>query len=128
MQRHMFIVCFIVFLVCSFLNGSIHHDTFNNDDFNLYKLFQRRTSSSFTTAQREFQKQVLDAHNTYRSRHCALPLTLDDDISHSAQKYAEHLAKTNILKHSDLSDFGENIFEVASTQKLDKFDGELTHL
>jgi len=92
----MFIVCLVITLVCTFLNGSIYNDELNDDDFNLYKLFQRCKSSSFTTAQLKFRNQVLNAHNIYRSRHCTPPLTLDNDISRSGQKYAEHLAHTNI--------------------------------
>lgn len=120
MQRYIFIVYFIICLACTFLNGNIH-----NDDLNSYKFFQQRASSDFTKAQRKFQNQVLDAHNEYRARHCTGPVKLDDDISYSAQQYAEYLARNNILKHDYETDYGENLFKVASTAELDDFDGEL---
>jgi hypothetical protein len=68
MQQHTLIVCFIIFLIIVYLNGNIYHKSSNDDNYNLYKLFQKRKSSSFTTAQRKFQEQMLKAHNHYRSR------------------------------------------------------------
>jgi uncharacterized protein YkwD len=123
MQQHTVFSCFIISLISVFLNGSIQNDQFNDDNFNLYKLIQRRTSSSFTTAQRDFQNQVLKAHNMYRSRHCTPPLSLDDDMCLSAQKYAEELVRETKFVHSNLEDFGENLFMLASTQEIDIFRG-----
>jgi len=123
MQQHTVFICLIIFLIIAFLNGSIHNDGLNKDNFNLYKLIQRRTSSSFTTAQLDFQNRMLEAHNKCRSRHCIPPLSLDDDMSLSAQKYAEELVRKNEFRHSDSDDFGENLFMVASTQEIDIFGG-----
>jgi len=78
--------------------------------FDLNKLLQRRETSGFTTAQRKFQKQMLDAHNRYRTRHCASSLRLDDSISQSAQNYAQHLANINQMVHSNTDGLGENLY------------------
>jgi uncharacterized protein YkwD len=123
MQQHTLIICFVISLIIVYLNGNIYHENSNDDNYNLYKLFQKRKSSSFTTTQRKFQEQMLKAHNHYRSRHCAPPLKLDDDLNHSAQKYAEHLANTNRFEHSDDVNLGENLFKMTSTRKIENFDG-----
>ena len=67
---------------------------------------------------------MLRAHNLYRSRHCAPPLTLDDNLSRSAQKYAEQLSKTDRFEHSNGEDYGENLYKMTSTRKIEKFNGE----
>ncbi|CAF0913474.1 unnamed protein product [Adineta steineri] len=108
--------CFIISLLCVFLNGNPY------DDNELHRLTQRSSSSSFTSDQRKVQKKVLHAHNTYRSEHCTPSLKLDDDLNHSAQKYAEELAKTNTFDHSDLYHLGENLFKMSSNLKIDDFD------
>ncbi|CAF3322744.1 unnamed protein product [Rotaria socialis] len=73
-------------------------------DQSLSGLLQKR--QSFTDAQRQFQKQALDAHNVYRARHCAQPLVLDDALSRSAQNYAQKLASTNSFQHSGTQGVG----------------------
>ncbi|CAF3603476.1 unnamed protein product [Rotaria socialis] len=77
-------------------------------DQSLSGLLQKR--QSFTDAQRQFQKQALDAHNVYRARHCAQPLVLDDALSRSAQNYAQKLASTNSFQHSGTQGVGENLY------------------
>jgi uncharacterized protein YkwD len=119
MQQHTFSVFVIVSFTMIFVDSRIH-----SDKLNLYELFQRRKSPSFTTAQHEFQNQMLKEHNTYRSRHCVPPLRLDDDISRSAQKYAEYLANTNKFEYSDAPDVGENIFKMISKEKINHFHGQ----
>ncbi len=123
MQQNTFLVCFIISLIIVYLNGNIHHEKSNDHNYNLYKLVQKRKSSSFTTAQRKFQDQMLKAHNAYRLRHCAPPLKLNDDLNRSAQKYAEHLASTNIFEHSNDEELGENLFKMTSTREIHDFDG-----
>ena len=34
----------------------------------------------------QFREQMLQAHNKYRVRHCAPPLTLDDELNNAAQQ------------------------------------------
>jgi uncharacterized protein YkwD len=123
MQQNSFIVLFILSLAIIYLNGNIYRENADDDNYSLYKLFQKRKSSDFTTAQRKFQEQMLEAHNEYRSDHCAPPLTLDDDLNHSAQKYAEQLASTNRFEHSDNEEVGENLFKMTSSREIEDFDG-----
>ena len=123
MQQNTFIILFTISLAIVYLNGNRYHGNADDDDYSLYKLFQKRKSSDFTTAQKKFQEQMLEAHNKYRSSHCAPPLALDDDLSHSAQKYAEELASTNRFEHSDNEDVGENLFKMTSSRAIQDFDG-----
>ncbi|XP_028828806.1 GLI pathogenesis-related 2 isoform X2 [Denticeps clupeoides] len=69
----------------------------------------------------DFEKEFLDAHNTYRQKHGAPPLTMSRELSISAQKWAEKLLAANILKHSDTDD-GENLF-YASSSSPKKYSG-----
>uniref|UniRef100_A0AAY5K6N6 SCP domain-containing protein n=1 Tax=Esox lucius TaxID=8010 RepID=A0AAY5K6N6_ESOLU len=39
--------------------------------------------------------QFVDAHNDYRQKHGAPPLTLSKDLCNSAQKWADHLLKVH---------------------------------
>jgi uncharacterized protein YkwD len=124
MQQLMFAVCLIICSLFVLVNGSVHNNKLNYDNIHLYELLQRRESSSFTTDQREFQNQMLTAHNIYRSLHCAPPLTLDEDINRSAQKHAESLASANSLTHSESSDLGENLFRMSSLQEIKHSRGQ----
>jgi hypothetical protein len=125
MRQHKFIVCLVIFSLFVLLNGRIHNDESINDYIDLYKLrdtFHRRESSGFTTAQREFQNQMLTAHNVYRKLHCVPLLTLDDTINRLAQNYAESLASHSKSEHSKLK-LGENLFVLSSSQELKDLDG-----
>ncbi|XP_076139737.1 GLI pathogenesis-related 2 [Alosa pseudoharengus] len=64
-------------------------------------------SSSLTGS--AFEKETLEAHNTYRQRHGAAPLTLNKDLSRSAQKWAEYLLASKKMQHSQ-ADYGENLY------------------
>ncbi|XP_062410611.1 GLI pathogenesis-related 2 [Sardina pilchardus] len=64
-------------------------------------------SSSLTGS--TFDKETLEAHNTYRQRHGASPLTLNKELSRSAQKWAEYLLASNKMQHSQ-ADYGENLY------------------
>ncbi|KAG5272101.1 hypothetical protein AALO_G00161670 [Alosa alosa] len=64
-------------------------------------------SSSLTGS--GFEKETLEAHNTYRQRHGAAPLTLNKDLSRSAKKWAEYLLASNKMQHSQ-ADYGENLY------------------
>jgi len=54
-----------------------------------------------------FNQQVLDAHNKARQTHHAPPLQLSPELNEKAQKWADHLAKIDELKHSGP---GENLY------------------
>jgi len=61
----------------------------------------------------EFHKEILDAHNQCRLRHHAANVVLDNSLAKAAQSYAEELARTNVLVHSDRStrsNIGENLY------------------
>ena len=92
--------------------------------FDLNQLLQRRQSSSFTTAQIQYQKYTLEAHNRYRARHCVSPLKLDDTISRSAQNYAQYLASINQMVHSGTKGYGENLFMKWSSVAITSISGE----
>ena len=92
--------------------------------FDLNKLFQRRQASSFTAAQRQYQRNALEAHNRHRARHCASPLQLDDSISRSAQNYAQHLANINQMVHSGTKGLGENLAQQWSSAPIQNINGE----
>jgi uncharacterized protein YkwD len=84
----------------------------------------KRNKRDFNDEQRQFQHEMLQAHNEYRSRHCASPLQLDDDLSSSAQQYAEHLVDIDTLQHSGTSGIGENLWMMSSSDKITKINGE----
>ena len=62
----------------------------------------------------DFCLDALRSHNKYRKIHHSPDLKLNKDICNIAQKYAENLAKNNIMQHSDNTykgdNLGENIF------------------
>ena len=77
-----------------------------------------------TNSQRQFQQEMLQSHNTYRSRHCVPPLRLDDNLSHLAQIYAERMARTNSMIQGDTKDVGQNIFMKSTSSYLDYVNGK----
>ena len=89
---------------------SVDQPLVRREFFDLNELLQRRQTSGFTAVQNQFQKQMLDAHNQYRTRHCVSSLRLDDSISRSAQNYAQHLADINQMVHSGTNGLGENLY------------------
>ncbi|XP_030636707.1 GLI pathogenesis-related 2 [Chanos chanos] len=56
-----------------------------------------------------FEKEFLQTHNEYRALHGAPPLTMNTQLSRSAQAWAEHLLSTNAMQHSK-GNYGENLF------------------
>jgi hypothetical protein len=50
---------------------------------------------------------MLNAHNTYRSRHCARFFRLDDNLSRSPP---QRLANINTMVHSGTKGLGENLY------------------
>ncbi|XP_029468794.1 uncharacterized protein LOC115097266 isoform X2 [Rhinatrema bivittatum] len=68
-----------------------------------------KDTKSSTAGSDDFVQDFLKANNAYRLRHGAKPLTLNQKMSHEAQKWAEHLLQLKTLKHSDTS-YGENIW------------------
>lgn len=93
----------------------------------LKRSFQRRQSSGFTASQRQYQQYALDAHNGYRKRHCASPLQLDDNLSRSAQNYAQYLARINQMVHSGTNGLGENLYMQWSSAGIKTISGKWTY-
>ncbi|KAM9783205.1 GLI pathogenesis-related 2, like [Neosynchiropus ocellatus] len=55
---------------------------------------------------KQFAEELLECHNEYRRKHQAPPLKLNGKLSREASRYAESLASTRILKHSEESSRG----------------------
>ncbi|XP_029776093.1 Golgi-associated plant pathogenesis-related protein 1 isoform X1 [Suricata suricatta] len=60
-----------------------------------------------TAASKQFNNEVLKAHNEYRRQHGVPPLKLCKKLNREAQQYSEALASTRILKHSPESSRGQ---------------------
>uniref|UniRef100_A0A5G2QSD6 Golgi-associated plant pathogenesis-related protein 1 n=1 Tax=Sus scrofa TaxID=9823 RepID=A0A5G2QSD6_PIG len=58
-------------------------------------------------ASKQFNDEVLKAHNEYRQKHGVPPLKLCKKLNREAQQYSEALASTRILKHSPESSRGQ---------------------
>ncbi|ELK13007.1 Golgi-associated plant pathogenesis-related protein 1 [Pteropus alecto] len=56
---------------------------------------------------KQFNSEVLKAHNEYRQQHGVPPLKLCKKLNQEAQQYSEALASTRILKHSPESSRGQ---------------------
>ncbi|CAF1310323.1 unnamed protein product, partial [Didymodactylos carnosus] len=69
------------------------------------------------------RRQALKAHNEYRTKHCAPPLTLSRRLNGIAQKYAEHLASTKTFEHSHTKGLGENLWMLTSSEKIKHVKG-----
>ncbi|CAF1304086.1 unnamed protein product [Rotaria sordida] len=96
-------------------------DATRQDNEDLPKRLNKR--ADFTSAQRQFQNEMLAAHNSYRARHCAQPLQLDDTLSRPAQDYAQKLASTNQFSHSGTKGVGENLY-MAWSSATSKINGK----
>uniref|UniRef100_A0A673V5J8 GLI pathogenesis related 2 n=1 Tax=Suricata suricatta TaxID=37032 RepID=A0A673V5J8_SURSU len=59
------------------------------------------------SASKQFNNEVLKAHNEYRRQHGVPPLKLCKKLNREAQQYSEALASTRILKHSPESSRGQ---------------------
>lgn len=105
--------CFVVVSIIALVSGRVDK----------YEWLKQRSLSSFTKEQLKFQQQMLNAHNTYRGRHCVPPLELNNKLSVSAQNYAEYLAQVHRMEHSDNEDLGENIYKRRSTASLRDLTG-----
>jgi uncharacterized protein YkwD len=130
------IVLFATFTHCKSLYGRsknqqlIQAQDAANAEFQLRELLEfyqvsKRARRTFTAKQRKFQHQMLKAHNAYRTKHCARPLELDDDLNRSAQKYAEKIAAMDQMVHSHTPGLGENLYWAWSSDRITSVNGEL---
>lgn len=65
-------------------------------------------------ADSSFAAEFLQAHNEYRSKHGAPPLSLDPNLNLSAQAWAQTLLSIKTLKHSNAK-VGENLYYTYSS-------------
>ena len=63
----------------------------------------------------DFRAAALKQHNVYRAKHGVPPLVLSSQLNDVAQRYAEQLARTNQLVHSDNTQLGENLYAFRSS-------------
>ncbi|XP_032595508.1 Golgi-associated plant pathogenesis-related protein 1 [Drosophila grimshawi] len=57
-----------------------------------------------------FEQEVLKAHNSYRTRHNAPPLQLNEQLSKLSTDWAKYLLAKNRMEHRQNSGYGENIY------------------
>ena len=78
-----------------------------------------------------FKDVCLQTHNQYRAKHGAPPLKWSKECATKAEKWANHLAKTKKLEHSQQKGLGENLAcfvrssEVAGNEPVDMWYGEI---
>ena len=120
-----------VFLFVVFTSSLILGDDFDSKNLSIisdkllnFNELSSRQAKNFTAVQRKFQREMLNAHNSYRSRHCARSLRLDDNLSRSAQNYAQRLANMNTMVHSGIKGLGENLYTMTSSNKITTLTGE----
>ncbi|XP_057690257.1 GLI pathogenesis-related 2, like [Corythoichthys intestinalis] len=86
------------------------------------------------SASKQFAEEVLQSHNEYRKKHQAPALKLSNKLSREAARYAESLASTRILKHSEESSrgsCGENLawasYDQSGKDVADRWYDEVKH-
>ncbi|XP_060074945.1 uncharacterized protein LOC132554644 isoform X2 [Ylistrum balloti] len=74
------------------------------------KLPWQRTQKA-NMADKGFVDEVVKAHNIYRARHQSGPIVHSQELTSVAQRWADHLAKTDGFQHSDCNCNGKRIGE-----------------
>ncbi|MFD4641725.1 CAP family protein [Lentzea sp. NPDC058436] len=62
---------------------------------------------------------TLHTINAHRAKHGAPPLSLDSEVSRTAQEWADHLQTTNRFEHRPHNPYGENIYETGRNRSID---------
>ncbi|HEX8869806.1 MAG TPA: CAP family protein [Lentzea sp.] len=58
--------------------------------------------------------------NAYRAKHGVPPLSLDSEVTHTAQEWADHLHDTDGFEHRPDNQYGENLYWTSSrTRAID---------
>ncbi|SER00457.1 CAP family protein [Lentzea albida] len=57
--------------------------------------------------------------NALRAMHGAPPLSLDSEVSRTAQEWADHLQSTNRFEHRPHNPYGENLYETGHNRSID---------
>jgi uncharacterized protein YkwD len=77
--------------------------------------------------------RTVELLNAYRAKHGAAPLSLDSEVTHTAQEWADHLHETNTFDHRPDNPYGENLYwsgsrtraiDSVATKALDDWYGE----
>ncbi|XP_065157212.1 uncharacterized protein [Atheta coriaria] len=71
-----------------------------------------------------FNNECLQAHNEYRAKHGVPPLKYNAQLSVDATRFAQQLLREGALRSSNVSDLGENIYSVRSTDPNYTISGE----
>jgi len=76
-----------------------------------FRMHQEKLSRSLQEKQSQFAKEMLDAHNKFRSQHGVPPLQLDPKLNAYAQKLAESNRAAGKLAHTppEKAKYGENL-------------------
>ena len=62
---------------------------------------------------------TVETINALRSNHGAPPLSLDSEVSRTAQERADHLQATNRFEHRPHNPYGENLYETSRNRSID---------
>ncbi|KAK4292159.1 hypothetical protein Pmani_035049 [Petrolisthes manimaculis] len=87
---------------------------------------QSSSSSSSDSEDNEdsFAQDCLKAHNDYRKKHGASPLTLSKKLNQFAKDWADNLAKRDILQHRPSNNsYGENLYVCWSSNNTTTMKG-----
>jgi glioma pathogenesis-related protein 2 len=64
--------------------------------------------------------QTVELLNAYRAKHGVAPLSLDSEVTRTAQEWADHLHETDGFEHRPNNPYGENLYWVGSrTRAID---------
>jgi uncharacterized protein YkwD len=64
--------------------------------------------------------KTVELLNAYRAKHGAPPLSLDSEVTHTAQEWADHLHETDGFEHRPNNPYGENLYWISSrTRAID---------
>jgi uncharacterized protein YkwD len=64
--------------------------------------------------------KAVELLNAYRAKHGVAPLTLDSEVTDTAQQWADHLHETDGFEHRPDNPYGENLYWVGSrTRAID---------
>ncbi len=83
----------------------------------------RRSYCGAKSTVKDFQRDVLDEHNKYRSTHGANSLTLDENLSKNATLEAKKAAK---MGNFDMISPGQSVFVSCATFKREVSGQEVT--
>ncbi|MGW6447483.1 CAP family protein [Lentzea sp. NPDC055074] len=77
---------------------------------------------AFTTTPAQAQDpatKTLEQVNAYRSMHSVTPLSLDSEVSRTAQEWATHLHDTKAFAHRPDNQYGENLYKAGRSRSID---------